>query len=67
MGLSQEEIKEIAAEVVKQLLPALVGRRQVEVKPETPVDVEIAMVRAAGLDLFTYLKQKSKVTCKVTK
>ena len=68
MGLTQAEIGAIADEVVKRLLPALAQQLagSVPIKPtppkelQMPVDIEIARVRASGIDPVTYLKAKAK-------
>ena len=54
--LSSDQIEAIAAEVVKQLRPILAPAA---VSGKEPAEVEIARVRAAGIDTFAYLKERA--------
>lgn len=61
INLSPEQIKEIALEVVTQLKPWLATQPQEEGPQSPSVEMEIAQVKAAGLDLVEYLKARAKV------
>ena len=65
MNLSESEIKAIADEVVRQLAPLLKynvpSRVDYSGGEQSPISIEIARVRAAGLDLGEYLRQRAKV------
>ena len=57
--LSPGQIKEIASEIIKQLQPLLAATSQ-EDPSGAGAALEIAKVRAAGLDLVEYLKMRAK-------
>jgi hypothetical protein len=64
MNLSEIEIKAIADEVVRQLAPLLKYNAPAKVDSggeQSSISIEIARVRAAGLDLGEYLRQRAKV------
>jgi hypothetical protein len=62
--LSQAEIKAIAFEVARYLGPMLVQpMAPVELRgPATPVEIEIAQVRQAGINPVAYLKEKARAS-----
>lgn len=62
MTLDQDDIKAIGQEVARLILPYLAGT-QLPVVPTEPVmsaKMEIARVRALGIDPVQYLKDKAK-------
>jgi len=65
VNLSDSEIKAIADEVVRQLTPLLKynvpSRVDYSGGEQSSISIEIARVRAAGLDLGEYLRQRAKV------
>jgi hypothetical protein len=63
LTLSPDDIKAIADEVVRQVAPMLKAPLPARVEyggPPSSISVEIARVRASGLDLMEYFRQKAK-------